>query len=268
MKTMILVFLLLSVFFTLLVAQPARLSREEEDRRSKELRALGEQFKKETGFQGTYTYDVVNNKLTQFDGYFPDIKFPPANDTLQVRQVFDELTDKILPYLPATKEQLSIRRIGGDERTLSASYIQKINGYSFEGAGTFGYVYRYKSGRITIGNSFVNVDPSTLAAEPVITEDKIKEIFYDMIGYTEEYLLSLKNKGTHVIFPKFNLMYCIDWNAMETPDVYYPRTYRLAWKIVYGLRLVIVDAVSGEILVDEEVQFRRDYGNESGRGSL
>ena len=267
MKTTILVFLLLSVFFTLLVAQPARLSREEEDRRSKELIALGEQFKKETGFQGTYTYDVVNNKLTQFDGYFPDIKFPPANDTLQVRQVFDELTDKILPYLPATKEQLSIRRIGGDERTLSASYIQKINGYSFEGAGTFGYVYRYKSGRITIGNSFVNVNPSTLAAEPVITEDKIKEIFYDMIGYTEEDLLSRETKNTIFLLPKFTLMYCFDRNFIESPDISYSRTYRLAWKIDYVQRLVIIDAVSGEILVDD-ISLKRDYGNESGRGSL
>ena len=246
MKTTILVFLLLSVFFTLLVAQPARLSREEEDRRSKELRALGEQFKKETGFQGTFTYDVVNNKLTQFDGYFPDIKFPPANDTLQVRQVFDELTDKMLPYLPATKEQLSIRRIGGDERTLSASYIQKINGYSFEGAGTFGYVYRYKSGRITIGNSFVNVDPSTLAAEPVITEEEVREMFNNSVIIPEEELRYADGP------PHVRLMYCyLRDNDPDFPLI--PYQYRLSWQLSFLGYFFIVDAITGEILFNKEV---------------
>ena len=268
MKTMILVFLLLSVFFTLLVAQPARLSREEEDRRSKELTALSEQFKKETGFQGYISFSIEAMKFQTFSGNFSDIIFPAIDDTLQASVSFDRVVDKILPFTKATRDQLtkgSIERLGD---TIGVSYIQRINGYPIESGGRLRISYRFGQKELKILNGTINVDPSTLAAEPVITEDKIKEIFYDMIGYTEEYLLSLKNKGTHVIFPKFNLMYCIDWNAMETPDVYYPRTYRLAWKIVYGLRLVIVDAVSGEILVDEEVQFRRDYGNESGRGSL
>ena len=194
-----------------------------------------------------YTYDVVNNKLTQFDGYFPDIKFPPANDTLQVRQVFDELTDKILPYLPATKEQLSIRRIGGDERTLSASYIQKINGYSFEGAGTFGYVYRYKSGRITIGNSFVNVDPSTLAAEPVITREEALEIYNKTAEIRKEWLPFLDRYKPHP-----HLLYCyLRDDDQDFPLI--PYQYRLSWFIAHVGNQFIIDAITGEILFNKEV---------------
>ena len=259
MKIMILLFLLLSVFFTLLVAQPARLSREEEDRRSKELTALSEQFKKETGFQGYLSHNTTLNKISRFRGGFPDLTFPPANEKEEAGLIFDEILKRILPYLSVPREQLTRENVTGDDSLVRVQYNQRINGYDFEdGGGRIIFFYNHRINELGMTNSLKKIDPSTLAAEPVITEDKIKEIFYDMIGYTEEDLLSRETKNTIFLLPKFTLMYCFDRNAMETPDVYYPRTYRLAWKIVYGLRLVIIDAVSGEILVDEEVQFRID----------
>ncbi|MCK9445256.1 MAG: hypothetical protein M0Q14_12100 [Tissierellaceae bacterium] len=267
MKTTILVFLLLSVFFTLLVAQPARLSREEEDRRSKELTALSEQFKKETGFQGYLSHDTTLNKISSFDGGFPDLTFPPASEKEEVGLIFDEVLKRILPYLSVPREQLTRENVTGGDSLVRVQYTQRINGYDLEGGGRIRFFYNYKINELGMTNSLKKIHPSTLAAEPVITEDKIKEIFYDMIGYTEEDLLSRETKNTIFLLPKFTLMYCFDRNFIESPDISYPRTYRLAWKIDYVQRLVIIDAVSGEILVDD-ISLKRDYGNESGRGCL
>ena len=247
MKTMILVFLFLSVFFTLLVAQPARLSREEEDRRSKELRALGEQFKKETGFQGYLSHDTTLNKISRFRGRFPDLTFPPASEKEEVGLIFDEVLKRILPYLSVPREQLTRENVTGDDSLVRVQYTQRINGYDLEGGGRIRFFYNYKINELGMTNSLKKIHPSTLAVEPVITRVEALEIYNKTAEIRKGWLPFLDRYKPHP-----HLMYCyLRDDDQDFPLI--PYQYRLSWFIAHVGNQFIIDAITGEILFNKEV---------------
>ena len=171
----IVIILLLSLLVFSLTAQQGDLSAEEYQRRNVELQRLANRFKQETGFEGNIQFNHQMMKLSHFMGNFENVTFPPASDLIAVTVAVNQVFELILPFLPASREQLTIESITGDERGVRAQIRQTVNGYEIEGAGILRIFYEYEKNRVTIMNALVSIDPTPVT--PRITEEEAIRMF-------------------------------------------------------------------------------------------
>ena len=95
-------------------------------------------------------------------------------------------------------------------------------------------------------NSLKKIHPSTLAAEPVITEEEVREMFNNSVIIPEEELRYADGP------PHVRLMYCyLRDNDPDFPLI--PYQYRLSWQLSFLGYFFIVDAITGEVLFNKEV---------------
>ena len=204
---------------------------------------LANRFKQETGFEGLIDFDISTARFSTFEGGFPDLIFPAASDTVQARQVCNQIVDRILPYLQIPREQLSLESIGGDSRVLRAQYRQRVNGYEIEGGGRFRISYNYNLNRTVIVNGLVQIDPTPVT--PRITEEEARRIFYNNVTIPDN-----RKEDRYYQPNDLKLMYCYERMNSDTNSYTTPQRYRLAWKSFAAERIFIIDAISGEIMLN------------------
>ncbi len=226
--------LMLSLLVFGLKAQQGDLSTEEYQRRDAELRMLANRFKQETGFEGNIQNNPQMMKLSHFTGGFPDLIFPTASDTVQARQVCNQIVDRILPYLQIPEEQLSLESIGGDDRVLRAQYRQRVNGYEIEGAGILRIAYYYSSEQTHILNVLVHIDPTPVI--PRITEEEARRIGQNEYKDSQFYTQHTANYQGRAF-----ILYCKNPQSLKEND------YNLYWRVGFPGISYYIHSVTGNI---------------------
>ncbi|MCK9308777.1 MAG: hypothetical protein PHH43_01300 [Candidatus Cloacimonetes bacterium] len=233
MKTRVFVAILLLTVVAILYCSDDPSENAEYQRKTRELKALSERFKAETGFGGVIDGDINRKVLTSFDGIFKDIDMSGVRDSVAFRQACSTVITKLLPYIGAKENQLSQGYISKDYYSLGTRYTQRVNGYQIASGGYLNISYDFVRNRIFILNVTVDVPqrPVTInlsleqAIEIVINTHRIRyhETEKALEPY-EEIDIKYSNVGSSV----YRLMYLI---TLEDVTYY-------------------VDACSGEIMGD------------------
>jgi len=178
MNTKALVTMLLLLLCAMIFASEDASDAAEHARKTQELNQLAERFKAETGFTGRINYGYERMRLGSFEGNFSDIPFTTEADTIAFRQACERIVDKILPYSPANRSQLSKSRITKQWGGYTTDYYQQVGGYRVEGAGFIMITYEEGRKRFSIGDNTVelpDVDVSAMiskeAAEGIALSD-------------------------------------------------------------------------------------------------
>jgi len=119
--------------------------------------------------------------------------------------------------------------------------------YPIESGGRLRISYRFGQKELKILNGTINVDPSTLAAEPVITREEALEIYNKTAEIRKGWLPFLDLYKPHP-----HLMYCyLRDDDQGFPLI--PYQYRLSWFIAHVGNQFIIDAITGEIIQNKYI---------------
>ncbi len=174
MNAKLLITILLLLICTAIFASEDHFDAEEYERKTQELNQLAERFKAETGFEGRINYGYERMRLGSFEGNFSDIPFTAEADSLAFRQACERIVEKILPYSPANRMQLSMSRISKSVRGYTTDYNQQVNGYRVEGAGFIMITYEEGRKRFSIGDNTVDLPEGDVSA--IITPEEAERI--------------------------------------------------------------------------------------------
>jgi hypothetical protein len=239
MKTRVLLALLLMMMtFTAIYASEDPTDNEVYLQKTRELKALSERFKAETGFVGRIDYNYNEMRLQSFDGVFSDIKIVAAEDTLALRSSFDTILTKLLPFSMAPRDQLVKSHIGRRGSAYATDYVQIVNGYKVEGAGFISIRYFPDTEKFSIGICTVNV-PNTPTQVNITKADAIR--IYNNTVPDDELLRSFTYRN-----PRFRLAY----SDIHLYDFEKAPEYRLCW-VGGASRYLAIDAMTGQIYINE-----------------
>jgi len=238
MKTKVLITMLVIMLCTAVFASEDSSDPAEQWRKTQELNERAARFKAETGFEGHIGYNLQSMQFSTISGNFMDIEVTAPQDTVFMRNVFDQVVSKVLPYISAREGQLIRRQLSKNIFGISVSYYQDVNGYPVFGAGSLKISYISQVKLFSIANSTVPILDDYVS--PVLTNEDAIRIYAKTVPDDE--LLNLFSNRS----PKFSLSYC---NIHEYKFDIEP-VYRLCWVGGSGRKLVI-DSVSGEIYVNE-----------------
>ncbi len=226
------------------------------------LEALAEKFKAETGFTGQVERDNQRGCLYYIRGNFPNVSFADHADTLAIRQTFDAIIEKIIPYLGFEGLTLTKTRIGYNTTNTSTIYKQLVHGYSYEHTGEIIIGYSRDSDDLTISNGIISkhIPPVrvnyTFAQAIEITRQHYITVlgypdtlsFEDTISNAKEDfgsidLKKIRNNGTMYVYDNGEYRLC---HILGVPD-----PYRAA-----NGRGVYIDAQTGEVykIVDGRIE--------------
>ncbi len=211
---------------------------EEYDRKRAILDELAERFKAETGFVGEISYNLQSMNFSTITGNFKDIVVTAPQDTVFMRQVFDQVVSKVMPYISAREGQLQSKHISNNMFGIRTSYEQVEHSYSVFGAGILKVVYSYQTGKLTINDSTVHLPHEFVA--PTLTIDDAINIYSDIVPYDELKTLFSDRK------PTFGLYY----SNINEYKINVRAEYHLCW-VGGSARKLVIDSSSGEIYVNE-----------------
>ncbi|MDD3282928.1 MAG: hypothetical protein PHY41_05585, partial [Candidatus Cloacimonetes bacterium] len=255
MKAKLLITILLILLGTAIFASEDPFDAEEYVRKTQELNQLAERFKAETGFRGNVSYDLNRMCLGYYEGKFADIQITAEADTASFRTAFEQIMDKVLPYTFARREQLSRTRITNMHGIIETYYYQQVNGYRVEGAGKLSIAYESGRNAFAIGNGTVELPDGDVL--PVLSYDDAVNT-YSAIVPNDDLLNMFSNR-----LPKFRLSYCniFEYQFEKSPE------YRLCW-VGGSARKLVIDAISGEIYVNESAVIHSVTVNANGTALL
>jgi len=241
MKTRLLIIILMMMMmmaFSAIYASEDTNENEEHWRKTKELKALSERFKADTGFGGTIEYNYDSMQLGSFRGIFSDITISNDQDTLLVRQAFERIVDKILPYTYATKNQLTATAISNNNMFARTDFVQIINGYRIESGGLIGMSYNKDNRIFHIGNSAVDIPQVPIGR--VISEEEaiehVKNYYVENLNYPDTIKINPYNPRIAYAKGKDNVYHLC--YILGVPD---PNPEKFADYTV------LVDVITGEI---------------------
>ena len=156
-------------------------------------------FKAETGFTGDVGHSTRTMRLHTYRGNFSGIHFSAEADTIAFRQACESIVQKILPFSPANRMQLSMSRITKSVRGYTTNYYQQVNGYRVEGAGFIMITYEEGRKRFSIGDNTVELPDGDVSA--IITPEEAERIAIvdkkdDRYRVSKVYDLCLSNEGS------------------------------------------------------------------------
>ena len=233
MKTRVFLAILLLTVVAILYCSDDPSENAEYQRKTRELKALSERFKAETGFEGTIEYDYDNMKLSSFRGGFTDIAFPATQDTTIIRQSFERVVDKMLPYISATRAQLKKSSMFSNLWGIGTRYQQFVNGYPIEGGGYMNVSYTPKQNRIDILNDIVDI--KQVAILNTISEAaafKIARTAFEQTEYCNELTPTWRSKTV------------IQYKSRQVNGKAQP--YRLCWRVTFPGLSYYIDAETSE----------------------
>jgi len=200
-------------------------------------------FKQETGFEGTITQHFRENGPMRFGsigGNFSDIVVTAKEDTVIMKQIFEQVKAKIMPYVKAEEGQLFAEKVEAGRTFTGIIYNQKINGYPV-----------YRSGRLVIDYNF-----ST--SEFIIT-DNTREIpsEYVPINITEDEAIEivLKHYGDEGKFDIYNKIFRMRFIGLQYESIPLgsgEKKYKLCYLMSHGGYLNFIDPSSGKVVYREE----------------
>lgn len=97
MNTKLILAILLICMAGLLFGSEIPADMDEMQRKTKELMALSERFKAETGFEMWIIFNYDSMELASFRGKFSDITISTVRDTMEMLRVFDRVMNKASP---------------------------------------------------------------------------------------------------------------------------------------------------------------------------
>ncbi|MCK9308776.1 MAG: hypothetical protein M0P99_00705 [Candidatus Cloacimonetes bacterium] len=80
-----------------------------------------------------------------------------VTDSVSTRIVFDNVLNKLLPFIAASKSELIMYEFSSNIRTTDIRYHQIVDGYPIEGSGFINIAYDKNRDLFTILNATVNV---------------------------------------------------------------------------------------------------------------
>ena len=174
MKTRVLVALLLLAICTVIYASEDINDPELYWRKTQEMNQMAEGFKAETGFVGYIGHNLQYMRFSRLSGNFTDLVFAAPQDTVFMRQAFDMVVSKLMPYIPAREGQLYGGKVVSNVLGTRVIYRQKINGFSIEGGGgALKMQYRLATHQLNVTNSTVDISsdpvPINLSLEQAIS---------------------------------------------------------------------------------------------------
>ncbi|PKN72678.1 MAG: hypothetical protein CVU50_05935 [Candidatus Cloacimonetes bacterium HGW-Cloacimonetes-3] len=212
----------------------------EYQRKSRELKALSERFKADTGFVGIIDYNYNEMRLQSFDGVFSDIKIVAAEDTLALRPAFDTILTKLLPFSMAPRDQLVKSSIGRKGSAYATDYVQIANGYKVEGAGFISIRYFPETKKFSIGNSAVDIPQEPIGI--IISEEAAFTIARTAFEQT-----GLCNEFTPIHRSRTVLLY----KSRQLNGQYLP--YKLYWRVSFPSISYYVDVETSEFFSERYV---------------
>jgi hypothetical protein len=209
---------------------------EEYTRQRTIMQERAERFKQETGFEGTITQHFRENGPMRFGsigGNFSDIVVTAKEDTVIMKQVFEQVRAKVMPYVKAEEGQLFAEKVTTDITVTRVIYNQKINGYPV-----------YRSGRLVIDYNFstsefiITDNTREISAEYVpinITEDEAIEIVKKHYGETSNSIFVIRTLQPPLAYSPIN----------EKANFNY---FKLCYLVKYNDILHHIDPTTGNII--------------------
>lgn len=180
METRVMIILMLILLCTMIFASEDTGDTADQERRTQELNQLAERFKAETGFEGDITFNHQYMTFSNIIGNFKDIVVTSPQDTVFMRNVFDQVVSKVMPYISAKEGQLSCSKVRSNINGSGIIYWQNVNGYSIEGGGgSLRIHYSLATHQLSVNNGTVDIssDPISinLSLEQAISlvQDKV-----------------------------------------------------------------------------------------------
>jgi hypothetical protein len=108
-------------------------------------------FKAETGFEGSISYNHQYMRFSNLTGNFQDINVTAPQDSVSMRQVFDQVRVKVMSYILAKDDQLYRGKVVCNVLGAHVIYRQMVNGYRIEeGIGSLRISYNIATGKLSI----------------------------------------------------------------------------------------------------------------------
>jgi len=233
MKTRVFLAILLLTVVAILYCSDDPSENTEYQRKTRELKALSDRFKAETGFEGTIENNPELMILSKFTGSFKDIDMKNVTDSLSTRIVFDDVLNKLLPFISAPKNQLEKYELRSSSGTTRIRYYQTVNGYSIEGLGFINIAYDKNRDLFTIMNVTVNVQQTTVTN--IISEEaafKIARTAFEQTEYCNELTPTWRSKTV------------IQYKSRQVNGKAQP--YRLCWRVTFPGLSYYIDAETSE----------------------
>jgi hypothetical protein len=233
MKTKVLITMLLLLVCAAIFASEDPGDPAEQWRKTQELNERAERFKAETGFTGEVGHSSDTMRLHTYRGNFSGIHFSAVEDTIAFRQACERIVDKILPYSPSSRSQLSMSRIYKSSRGYTTDYIQQVGGYRVDGAGFIAITYDEGRKHFSIGDNTVDLPMNS--TNVLFTEEQAFRIARSSFEKSE-----LCNDLT----PPWRSKTAIQFKSRKKDNVQLP--YRLYWRITFPGRSYYIDVETGE----------------------
>jgi hypothetical protein len=234
---------------------------ETKARKKKELDALAERFKAETGFTGDIIQDYDNYKMRVLRGKFSDISFPNLTDTLAIRRECDAIVEMIIPYIGCPSLTLTKTFIGYNNTSMQTYYQQLVHGFGFEWSGGLSIDYTSDMDRVKIVDGIIRKDipPARVKYTFPQAVEIARQHYINVLGYPDT--LSFKNPNSNDLkYPGSLFLKTIYYNG--TKYVYDKGQYVLCHifgiSVPYGIagyRAAYIDAQTGEVfkIVDDSI---------------
>ena len=237
MKTRVLVALLLLAICTVIYASEDINDPELYWRKTQEMNQLAERFKAETGFTGEVAHGLKTMRLHTYRGRFSDIPFTADADTTAFREACERIVEKLLPYSPAKRRQLSMCRISKQWGSYTTDYKQQVGGYQVEGSGFLMITYDAGRKHFSIGDNTVELPSEGIS--PVLSYDEAinitKEYYIDNLDYPVDVEINPATKT--IAFVKIDNQYELCY-VLGIPD---PNPNK------FTDYTIVIDAVSGQV---------------------
>ena len=151
-KVLIAILLLLMAISTIYASEdPTEITKEQMDKA--EIQKFKERFESLVNAEGKIEYQPDQHKWIMFEGKILDISLSNETDSLQIRNIMNEILSRILPFTSAKRDHLQPIRLGIRPNTIQTAYIQNVNGYPIIGGGIISISYYHKNQEYLIGNS-------------------------------------------------------------------------------------------------------------------
>ena len=233
-KTRVFVALLLLAICTAIYASEDIADPELYWRKTQEMNQMVERFKAETGFTGEVAHGLKTMRLHTYRGRFSDIPFTADADTTAFREACERIVEKLLPYSPAKRRQLSMCRISKQWGSFTTDYKQQVGGYQVEGSGFIMITYEAGRKHFSIGENTVDLPEGV--SVPVLKYEDAVRIYDQNVVYDEVF------KRIHKGSPFLRLKFCnINW-----ADPTKKSEYRLCWTGSLT-KTIYIDAITGQV---------------------
>jgi hypothetical protein len=191
-------------------------------------------FKAETGFKGSISYNHYLMTFSQIYGNFRGIDMTTPQDTTFAGQIYDQVLEKLMPFISAREGQLFPSGIEIIGHVVSKKWVQKVNGYSVYPGGLIRIAYNPETHEFVITDGTVDI-PN----EPVPINISMEDAKQLMIS---EYKKSDRYDARWLKVPKEPTIKYLRLSSEGDP-----LPYRLYWSMAFFLDCYFIDVKTLEI---------------------